>query len=192
MALASYLKTAWVNLTSPPINADNLNHIEEGIFATREQTITNIGGISANGVAIANNASAISDLSSFGTYDYVKKGIPDTGNPIVITDTTYQDIAELTTPIRGIGTYQITFSLTFDYDSTNKSAGFQWTLDNGTTWEQFSIEPKDKSDKKALTYTFPSELTVEAIFNFKMQGKCESSGNTLTVDYANIIIERKK
>ena len=45
MALSSYIKTAWVNLTSPPINADNLNHIEDGIFATREQTITNMGGI---------------------------------------------------------------------------------------------------------------------------------------------------
>ena len=138
MALSSYVKTVWQNLTAPAINATNLNKIEEGIFDTREAVISNGGAIATNTQDITTLTAVVATGS---TYDYVKKGIPDTGNPIVITDTTYQDIAVLTTPIRGIGTYQITFSLTFDYDSTNKSAGFQWTLDNGTTWEQFSIEP---------------------------------------------------
>ena len=186
MALASYLKTAWVNLTSPPINADNLNHIEEGIFATREQTITNIGGISANAVAIANNASAIADITTLETYDFVST------TAISISAVTYEDIVTIVTPSRDIGTYQITISFTFDYDSTNKSAHFQWSFDGGTNWEEYRIEPKDKTDKKTMTYTFPLDKSTAGIFDVRVQGKCEASSNHLTVDYANIIIERKK
>ena len=125
------------------------------------------------------------------TYDYIKTGIPDGGNPITIKTTAYANIAELVTPIRDAGVYSITFSITFDYNSTNKSAYFQWSIDSGTTWEEFRVEPKDATDKKALHYEFPHEHTGGS-FNLKLMGKCENSSNTLSVDYANIVIERKK
>jgi len=125
------------------------------------------------------------------TYDFVSKGIPD-GQPIVITSTTYTDMAILFTPVREIGIYEITLSWTFDYDSTNKSAFFQWSIDGGTNWEEFHIEPKDKTDKRPVSYTFPYTHPTNSTMDIILQGKCEASANTLTVDFANIIFDRKR
>ena len=126
-------------------------------------------------------------------YHYVKEGIPNGGNPIVITSNNgYQDIASLTTLVAEIDeVYEITFSATFNYDSIKRSALFAWSIDGGTTFEEFSIEPKDKTDQKALGYTFPHKVSVKGAIQLVLQAKCENTGDVLTIDYANIIAERK-
>ena len=182
MALPNYVKTVWKNLTAPAINATNLNKIENGIYDATAQAIQNSGGISTNTQDIATLVST--DNSK--TYDHVST------TAIAITATTYEDIVTLTTQSRDAGIYQVTISFTFDYDSTNKSAHFQWSFDGGTNWEEYRIEPKDKTDKKTMTYTFPLDKATAGIFDIRVQGKCEASSNHLNVDYANIIIERKK
>jgi len=154
-----------------------------------------ITGVIKNSMVINHNGTATllgKEILTEGnrTYDFIKTGKPD-GQSIVISSTSYQPIAMLITQARKAGTYEITFSITFDYDSTNKSAIFHWTIDNGATFEEFRVEPKDKTDKKALTYTFPIVRTTDAVFEVGINGKCESSGDTLTVDYASIIVERK-
>ena len=125
------------------------------------------------------------------TYDYISTGIPDTGSPVVISTTTYTNIAHLVTTAREAGVYEIKFSKTFTYDSTNRSASFQWSINGGINWEEFSIEPKDATDRKAMTYEFPY-VHGGGIFDIQIMGKCESAGDTLSIPYSNIVLERKK
>ena len=119
------------------------------------------------------------------TYDYI------TVQGAEATTNTYVTLANLTTSVREAGVYEIKFSITFTYDSTNKSAHFRWTL-NGGTPEEFRVEPKDATDKKAMTYEFPFVLNADEAFDILLEGKCESAtGETLHCDYTNIIVERK-
>ena len=107
-----------------------------------------------------------------------------------ITADTYQSLAQLHLTNQIAGTYQVTFSTTFTYDSTNRSAYFRWSIDNGVTWEEFNNEPKDKTDKKALAYVFPTDFLGGDI-DIILQARCESTSDVLNVLFANIIVERK-
>jgi hypothetical protein len=124
------------------------------------------------------------------TYDYVKEGIPNGGNPIIISTNVFQEVARLTVPARDAGTYGITFSVTFKYSSTDSSAIFQWSLDGGSTWKLIQKEVKDTSNVEVFTYSFPKELSAGPI-DFVLQAKCEDDSKILEIDYANIICERK-
>ena len=44
----AYTKTTWVNNGSPYINADNLNHMEEGIYTNSTDVATNTSNITTN------------------------------------------------------------------------------------------------------------------------------------------------
>jgi len=125
------------------------------------------------------------------TYDFEKAGIPSTGNPVTITEDTYQPIVALITDNRDAGTYEVSFSLTFNYSTTNRSAFVQWTIDGGTSWEIFSVEPKDATDTKSSHYAFPITHGGGAL-DLRLMGKCEQNGDTLTIHYANITLDRKK
>ena len=126
-------------------------------------------------------------------YEYVKEGIPNGGNPIIITGSTGLTMVAKLNPLEDFpaGVYEITFSSTFDYDSTKRSAIFNWSIDGGATYEQFSVEPKDKSDTKPMHYCFPHEHQGGRI-NLDLKARCEANGDVLTISYANIVFERKK
>jgi len=119
-----------------------------------------------------------------GTYDYKK--VKDQ----VTTSDAYAPLVSMATPAREAGTYEIKISSTFTYNTTGKSAFFRWSIDGGTNWEEFSVEPKDVTDKKALSYDFPYEHLGGAI-DIRLEFKCESASNTLTVLFANLVFEQK-
>lgn len=118
------------------------------------------------------------------TYDYKK--VTD----FITTSDTYVSLAELITPTREAGTYEIKISTTFTYNSISKSAYFRWSIDGGTNWEEFSVEPKDFTDKKAMSYSFPYPY-LGGVMDIKLECKCEASSDTLDVLFANIVFERK-
>ena len=125
------------------------------------------------------------------TYDWATEGINNGGSPIIVSSDTFQQIAELTVPNRDAGTYQITFTTTFNYDTVQRSAIFRWSLDGGSNWKTISRELKDKTNDEIISYSFPKLLTAGAI-DFKMEARCEGGSDTLTIDFAHIILERKK
>ena len=126
------------------------------------------------------------------TYDWVTAGINNGGNPIIIKSNTFVPVANLVvTDIRKAGVYQITFTTTFKYSVANKSAIFRWSLDGGVNWKVINHEVKDKTNDEIISYTFPKQLQPGQV-DFKMEAKCESSSNTLTIDFAHITMERKK
>jgi len=145
------------------------------------------GDISAQDMRdIVNSCLTLSEEGSRlrGTYDYEK--VKDQ----VTTSATYAPLASMVTPDRIAGTYEIKISATFTYDTITKSAYFRWSIDGGTNWEEFNVEPKDTTDKKALDYSFPMEHLGGAK-DIRLEYKCEADGNTLTVLFANLVFEQK-
>lgn len=126
------------------------------------------------------------------TYDFKKAGISEGGNPVVISGQTFQEIVRLTTLPRAAGVYEYKFSITFGYSTTSRSALFQWSLDGGNSWETFSLEVKDTTNKMPRTYEFPINRQQNGTIDLILQGACEGASDTLTVDYASIVAERKK
>jgi hypothetical protein len=125
-------------------------------------------------------------------YEYVSNGIPSTGNPITINSNTFVEIARLNPAgTFEAGTYEIGFGAVHNYSNTSRSAIFSWSIDGGVSWEEFTIEPKDSTDNKALHYPFPYEHLGGGI-DLVFAARCENSNDTLTVDYANITFERKR
>ena len=111
-------------------------------------------------------------------------------NKVINSGTGYTPVAQLTRTLEA-GLYEIKISKTFQYNKTGKSALFRWSLDGGTTWEDFSIEVKDITNKTSESYVFP--LThAGGTLDIKLEAGRESDAGILNIDYANIIVERKK
>jgi hypothetical protein len=122
-------------------------------------------------------------------YEYSKI---DSSSPIIIEDTDYREVLTLArTTNYPAGTYEISFSASYKYSTTSRSAGFSWSIDGGTTWQEFTEEVKDTKNTNFFSYSFPIEHLGGGI-NFMLDAKCGSSSDTLEIKYGNIIFELKK
>ena len=66
----SYTKTTWRNNQAPAINADNLNHMEQGIESAHNQIDVNTSNIESLTTQVQNNATNIaSEISARQTTD---------------------------------------------------------------------------------------------------------------------------
>ena len=66
----SYTKTTWRNNQAPAINADNLNHMEQGIESAHNQIGVNTSNIESLTTQVQNNATNIaSEISARQTTD---------------------------------------------------------------------------------------------------------------------------
>jgi hypothetical protein len=87
------------------------------------------------------------------------------------------------------GTYLYDISATSLLDVASASTEARFTLDGGSTWEDYSRESADTSDRNTLAYNFPIDLTggvpIDIIFQMKKE-----SGGTLSVFFMNIWIQR--
>jgi len=111
-------------------------------------------------------------------------------NKVIDSGSGYTPVAALV-KVLDAGVYEIKISKTFQYNKTGKSALFRWSLDGGSTWEDFSIEVKDITNKTSESYVFP--LThAGGTLDIKLEAGRESNAGILNIDYANIIVERKK
>ena len=95
--------------------------------------------------------------------------------------------------IKKAGLYEIKFSKTFQYNKTNKSAMFRWTLNGDAitpNWEIFPIEIKDNTNRMSESYVFPYNHN-GGNMDIQLEAKREGDVGTLVVDFANVIVERK-
>ncbi len=176
MALVSYIKTLWKNGQAPARNESNLNKQEQGIFDVTEETL-------AQDSRIGINENEIVNLKKLNYYNFVK------AQNITVAGNTYQEISRLADVIDA-GTYEVKFSLTFTYNTTTKSAYNRFSLDNGATWFEFRQEPKDKTDNRAIYYGFP-HVFVAGQTNIIVESRKEASGDTMIIEFLDIILERK-
>jgi len=86
MALQDYIKTEWVNNTTPAINEENLNKIEEALDTNRDAIIS-IGDIPGNG--FDDKVSNI--LQETGAFKVI--------NMVYMTQASYDAITPITTTL---------------------------------------------------------------------------------------------
>ena len=88
------------------------------------------------------------------------------------------------------GIYMIGTSVTYQISQTNNSVQARFSINGGSTWENFSKETKDSSDVESGIYTFPFVFGGGA-YDFVFQGKKELASGTLAVQFMNIWFNRK-
>jgi len=175
----AYNKTIWQNGSSPAINADNLNNMEDGIKQNEIDITTVAGDLSQ----LDTRVTAIEAKPDLSFYKFTKV------TAFTVPDDNYIEAGRLTETIEA-GTYEIKFSITYTYNTTTKSAFFRWSLDGGATWQEVSEEAKDKTDVRPRYYAFPKVLTAgqkDIIF----EAKKEAAGDVMTIDFLDIILDRK-
>ena len=151
---------------------------------TEKLTSGEITDIKIGGTSTSRSAATLADIPVvIQNYNYVSE--TDILN-IGATDT---DLARLQLSGQPTGTYEVKLSLTYTFASTSKSAVFRFSLDAGVNWEEFSKEPKDTSDREALSYFFP--LSTGGTIDVWLQGRKTGGTGALDVKFANIIVEQK-
>ena len=133
-------------------------------------------------VALSSSSSG-SSSSSLGSYDYSKT----TGYTNATTG--YTAVGSLVTPTRDAGTYEVKLSMTWSHTTQNESVFFRWSMDGGVNWDELREEVKDATDHKPEYYAYPVVEAIEFIKDIRIEARSDSG--TLTIDFLDIIYERK-
>ena len=112
-------------------------------------------------------------------------------NNILNIPETYQEIVRLTVARVPKGVYEFKFGFSYRFESTNKSVYYRVSFDGGSTWKEYSKEPKDTTDTELVYFGFPTYLAAEQDIDMIFEVKKEAGGNNLDISYAHLIIDRK-
>jgi len=110
---------------------------------------------------------------------------------VVIIDDTYQEVSRLEVDSVEIGTYRYQFDVSYTYDSTNTSPAVRFSLDNGSTWTEFTAEFKDKLDTRPFSYGFPLAVTESGGQIILVEARKGANSATMEINYCDISLERK-
>ena len=90
--------------------------------------------------------------------------------------------------------YEFKLSITYTLNTSVRTAFFRFSIDNGVIWEEFQSEPKDITDKTATFYAFPKQYAqvVPTDNVFLLEAAKENALDVLTVNFADVIVERVK
>ena len=102
----------------------------------------------------------------------------------------YSPLNSLLLPNAPAGIYEYKFSMTYNYNATTRSSFFRFTVDGGVSWNEMRREPKDGTDNVPLFYAFPY-AHVGGDIDLRVEYRCENNGDTLNVQFIDIVAERK-
>ncbi len=126
----------------------------------------------------------MAELFDILTYDFQKApanlDVPDT----------FVDIANLVAPTRPAGVYEMGMSITWTFDRTNRSAYMRFSGNGGTTWNDFTAEPKDSTDANVIYYAYPKIYDGVAPLQIQVQARKETAAGTLAVNFVDVWIKR--
>ena len=100
----------------------------------------------------------------------------------------WQNITTLNTT-RDAGDYEVNIAIVWNYNLTNKSGKFRWSIDGGTTWLETSEEPKDKTDLRPFSVTFPVNHGGGAR-QILLDASRENDTHTMTIKYVAVSYKR--
>ena len=104
---------------------------------------------------------------------------------------TWYDIGNIDMLANPHAAYQYTMSFTHLLNSTQHSALYRFSIDGGVVWTQFEMEQSDKTDIFPFTYTLVKNRFLNQGLHLKLQASKEDAGDTMTVQFADVIIEKK-
>ena len=108
---------------------------------------------------------------------------------ITTSGSTWQNIATLNID-REEGLYDAQLSMVWNYNLTNKSGKFRWSVDGGTTWLETSEEPKDKTDLRPFSIVFPVEHIGGGARQILLEATRENDTHTMTMKYTSVLFKR--
>jgi len=181
--LSSSVLTNSNNISS---NSTNIQSVSDGL--TQEVTDRqNADTLLQN--SINTNTTDIQGIKDIQTNYYYKKvaGSSTTSN-------TYTQLNRLTVTTPPSGVYEYKFSMTWNYNSTTKSAYFRFSTDGGVTWNEVRKEAKDVTDNYPVFYAFPYVFTQTGTDDIDLivEYRTETNGDVLNVSYIDIVAERKQ
>jgi hypothetical protein len=126
------------------------------------------------------------DIFELLTYDYNV-----TTNINIPTDhPDWTEVNYFTTPDRDAGIYKVGMSVIWKLDTTTKSGMLRYSLDGGSTWQEFQSEPKDKTNDNANVFGMTINHSGGPI-DIRIDMTRESGTNAMDCSRSEIIIERK-
>jgi hypothetical protein len=99
---------------------------------------------------------------------------------------TWTEIGYLNVPAHDPGVWFFSIAAVWEFNSTNRSALFRFSQDNGATWgDEFKIEPADTSDVYPFSYLVPRQSQGNAS-TVRMQARKETAGGVLNTRYCDL------
>ena len=111
-------------------------------------------------------------------------------SPVSITTVypDYQNVGNLLWSDAPAGVFEVSLSVVWQYDTNKKSGYLRYTLD-GTTWYETSEEPKDRTDTRHASYTFPIEHSGGDI-DFRVEFSRESCDYVMDIHFCDLTLKR--
>ena len=107
-----------------------------------------------------------------------------------VSNDTYTEILRLDKISANPGTYKVTLAMLFNLNNVNNSAYFRFSFDNGMSWTEIRREAKDIND--VIPQSLPKSIVhAGGDINLVVEGYKEAIGDTLTVNFMEITLERK-
>ena len=103
----------------------------------------------------------------------------------------WYDIGQIAVAENVAADYLYAMSMTFTLSTTVNDASFRFSTNDGLTWNEWSTEPKDSSTKYPVVYMFPYNRALDAGLNLRLQAMKTGSGDTMTINFADVWIEKK-
>lgn len=120
------------------------------------------------------------------SYNFVKSG------GLNISSDVFSPIATLPTVAAPAGsTFEIKVSMSTQYSETSRSAYIRFSIDGGINWKEYVKEAKDATDVTPFFYSFPKTFPTATDIDLVLEGRCENSSDVFTINYADLIAERK-
>ena len=116
------------------------------------------------------------------------------GLPITTSLPDWQNLVDMDTD-RPAGTYEVIISMVWNYNTNRRSGQFRWTVNghetdpNDIIWLETSEEPKDKTDQRPFSVSFPIEHP-GGIRNIKLEASREDDSYDMTMYYATVTYKR--
>ena len=151
----------------------------DGDIATLNQEL----GDTNNDVAALDTRITTLEANTYFAYSQIEN--------YVVPGDTYSEVNRLTETLPLDGTYEFKVSLVYNLNSTTDSAFVRYSIDGGSTWLEFSREPKDKTDNTAVTYSFYKDMTANDVVDFVLEARKENASNTLNIVENNLVIDKK-
>lgn len=90
---------------------------------------------------------------------------------------------------RPAGVYEFTLSLTYQLSVTNRSVYLRFSDNGGATWNEFTSEPKDTTDREPHFYSYPF-VHAGGPFHAIMEMRKEDVSGTLNCFFADLMFKR--
>jgi hypothetical protein len=124
------------------------------------------------------------DIFDIMTYDYERRD-----GQLDLSDS-WTEINSIVVADREAGVYEMGMAVHWVFDRTTKSAFIRFSLDGGATWQEFTGEPKDKTDSNATYFAFPYEQVADGQMQIQVEIRKETGAGVLDVPRSACWIKR--